>query len=90
MASPEARSDAANPKEGNTNGSSSSDSTVQQYTGRYGPLAKVNTAESRLPPFGGEFQPIFIVLLRTANSLRGVKIMHLLCWGGGPLAYEVR
>lgn len=23
----------------------------------YGPLAKVNTAEARLPPFGGEFQP---------------------------------
>lgn len=23
----------------------------------YGPLAQVNTAEARLPPFGGEFQP---------------------------------
>lgn len=23
----------------------------------YGPLAKVNPAEARLPPFGGEFQP---------------------------------
>lgn len=23
----------------------------------YGPLAHVNTAEARLPPFGGEFQP---------------------------------
>lgn len=25
--------------------------------GRYGPLSHINTAESRLPAFGGEFQP---------------------------------
>lgn len=25
--------------------------------GRYGPLAHINTAESRVPAFGGEFQP---------------------------------
>ncbi|KAJ5688677.1 hypothetical protein N7462_003069 [Penicillium macrosclerotiorum] len=40
------------------NNMSSSDSNIEDFeAGRYGPLAHVNTAESRLPAFGGEFQP---------------------------------
>lgn len=42
-----------------TNKTSPSDSnnTSDIESGRYGPLAHVNTAESRVPAFGGEFQP---------------------------------
>lgn len=41
---------------------SSPDTMQEQFEGHsshvdYGPLAHVNTTESRLPPFGGEFQP---------------------------------
>lgn len=40
------------------NNSSTSDSNLEDVDiGRYGPLAHINTAESRLPAFGGEFQP---------------------------------
>ncbi|KAJ5103639.1 hypothetical protein N7532_004168 [Penicillium argentinense] len=39
------------------NNFSSTDSNTDVDIGRYGPLAHVNTAESRLPAFGGEFQP---------------------------------
>lgn len=31
--------------------------TTPSVAGHYGPLAHVNTAESRVPAFGGEFQP---------------------------------
>lgn len=31
--------------------------TAHSYDGRFGPLAQVNTAETRLPAFGGELQP---------------------------------
>ena len=31
--------------------------TARSYDGRFGPLAQVNTAETRLPAFGGELQP---------------------------------
>lgn len=42
----------------NTNTSDSSKpQDDQNYYLNYGPLAHVNTAETRLPPFGGEFQP---------------------------------
>lgn len=40
------------------NNMSSSDSNTDDIeVGRYGPLAHINTAESRVPAFGGEFQP---------------------------------
>lgn len=46
---------------GDTNNTNTSDSSKpqddQNYYLNYGPLAHVNTAETRLPPFGGEFQP---------------------------------
>jgi succinate-acetate transporter protein len=45
-----------NTKAGN-NMSSSDSNTDDIEVGRYGPLAHINTAESRLPAFGGEFQP---------------------------------
>ncbi|CEJ54054.1 hypothetical protein PMG11_00379 [Penicillium brasilianum] len=45
-----------NAKAGN-NMSSSDSNTDDIEAGRYGPLAHINTAESRLPAFGGEFQP---------------------------------
>ncbi|KAJ5911810.1 uncharacterized protein N7473_001113 [Penicillium subrubescens] len=45
-----------NTKVGN-NMSSSDSNTDDIEVGRYGPLAHINTAESRLPAFGGEFQP---------------------------------
>lgn len=42
-----------------THGTSSSSASQQKHGSHYdfGPLAHVNTAETRLPPFGGEFQP---------------------------------
>lgn len=41
-----------------TNDTFSSDVQTQHIdVGRYGPLAQVNTAESRVPAFGGELQP---------------------------------
>lgn len=42
------------PSETNT---TSTTTTPPSWTGHYGPLAHVNTAESRVPAFGGEFQP---------------------------------
>ena len=45
-----------NAKPGN-NMSSSDSNTDDIEVGRYGPLAHINTAESRVPAFGGEFQP---------------------------------
>lgn len=43
-----------------THGTSSSNISESNKHGNhldFGPLAHVNTAETRLPPFGGEFQP---------------------------------
>lgn len=40
-----------------TNTSSATHTPPSVETGHYGPLAHVNTAESRVPAFGGEFQP---------------------------------
>ncbi|KAJ5101427.1 GPR/FUN34 family protein [Penicillium alfredii] len=53
--------DPAKLEAGDTSGTASSTASQQHNVHSlhldYGPLAHVNTAETRLPPFGGEFQP---------------------------------
>lgn len=61
MTTSEPQSDLNKLEAGETNFTTSSNSSHPQnhQTAQfdYGPLARVNTAETRLAPFGGEFQP---------------------------------
>lgn len=46
------------PSETNTDSTTHTPPSVEKgHYGHYGPLAHINTAESRVPAFGGEFQP---------------------------------